>query len=57
MMAKEELLEFTIQDYADLKEKYNLAVLKNKDIFIFKEHELLTSYAKYLLEYLDTKLK
>ena len=28
----------------------------NVEIFIFEGHELLTSYAKYMIEYLETKL-
>lgn len=57
IMNKEDMLEFTIKNYTDFKEKYNLAVLENKDTFIFQGREVLTLYAKYLLEYLDSKLK
>lgn len=40
-----------------LRELYNTAVKENKSVFIFDGYPLLTKYAKYLLEYLDTIIK
>ena len=37
-----------------LKRAYNRAVKDNKEIFIFNGAELLTKYAKYLIEYMAT---
>jgi hypothetical protein len=41
-----------------LQKDYNKAVADHKDMFTFtdegKQHELVTNYAKYLLEYLGT---
>lgn len=42
---------------AKLKEAYDIAVKEGKESFVFEGHELLTSYAKYLIEYLKDKLK
>ena len=38
--------------FTRLKKEYKTAVQSSKDIFIFDGNELLTSYAKYLIEYL-----
>lgn len=40
-----------------LKESYQQAIKDKKDSFIFEGHELLTSYAKYMIEYLEDKFK
>jgi len=40
-----------------LQVAYDKAVAAGDDQFVFEGHELLTQYAKYLLEYLETKLK
>lgn len=44
-----------IEKYEKLKKKYEESVEKNEDIFIFEGNEVLTSYAKYLLEFLESK--
>lgn len=48
------------KDLRELKRLYKVAVKKNKSIFVTKingqKTELLTAYAKYLIEYWD-KLK
>ena len=38
--------------YVRLKNEYNKSVKNNITVFIFDGHELLTEYAKYLIEYL-----
>jgi hypothetical protein len=38
-----------------LREAYNLAVSEGLEQFRFEGQELVTAYAKYLLEYLDSK--
>ncbi len=37
--------------FARLKNEYQKAVDNSKEIFVFDGNELLTSYAKYLIEY------
>jgi hypothetical protein len=37
--------------FTRLKKEYQNAVDNSKDIFVFDGNELLTSYAKYLIEY------
>lgn len=44
------------ETYDDLKAHYQKAVKEEKMIFIFKEQEIVTSYGKYLLEYMRMKL-
>lgn len=36
-----------------LKIAYDLALLNNEDVFIWQGREVLTAYAKYLIEYLS----
>lgn len=40
--------------FATLKEKYNHAVENKIEVFEFEGQEVLTSYARYLIEYLET---
>lgn len=40
-----------------LKNDYKNAVDNSKDTFMFQGKELLTEYAKYLIEYLTLKFK
>ena len=40
-----------------LKEAYKKAVEDNAASFIFQEKELVTGYAKYLIEYLENEFK
>lgn len=48
-------LTMSAEKYGKLKKKYEESVEKNKDIFMFEGNEILTSYAKYLLEFLKSK--
>jgi hypothetical protein len=45
-------INFTKESLLKLKDAYALAVTEGRDQFTFEGHELLTSYAKYLIEYL-----
>lgn len=49
-------IEFTIVKKLALRKAYNKAVEDKRDQFTFEGNEYLVSYAKYLLEFLDTKL-
>lgn len=48
-------LQFTKDLLATFKKSYELALENNLEIFTFNGHEFLTSYAKYLIEYLESK--
>lgn len=50
-------ITFDRQELSNLKRSYTVAIRNKKDQFTFKGNELLVSYAKYLIEYLETKLK
>ena len=43
--------------FSRLKNEYQNAVVNSKNTFIFDGHELLTDYAKYLIEYLTPMFK
>jgi hypothetical protein len=43
---------FDKNKYQELQDCYEIAVKDNKESFVFYSETLLTSYAKYLLEYL-----
>ena len=51
------MLMMTQSDMAEFKKLYQEAVKKNKDTFMFQERVVLTSYAKYVLEYLEGATK
>ena len=40
-----------------LRKEYSTAIRHNFNSFLFEDEELLTAYAGYLLEYLDTRIK
>lgn len=46
-------LEFDQRLFLSLKEEYAKAVEENREQFSLEGHILLTSYAKYLIEYLS----
>ena len=39
-----------------LKKALDVAVVTGKDTFMFEGNEFVVAYAKYLIEYLETKL-
>lgn len=43
--------------FSRLKKEYQNAVVNSKNTFIFDGNELLTDYAKYLIEYLTPMFK
>lgn len=49
----EEYMTFNLEEFKSLKEAHQEAVDTDKESFIFQGHELLTSYAKYLVEHLE----
>lgn len=40
----------------ELRTAYNQAMADKCDAFMFQDHRFLTSYAKYMLEYIDGRL-
>ena len=44
-------------DIEKLREAYNKAKNENKQVFTLDQHEFVTDYAKYLLEYIDSQFK
>lgn len=46
----------TANNYPAFKAAYEKAVKEEKGIFVFEEQEVLTNYAKYLVEYVELKL-
>lgn len=50
-------IQFTPVKLALLKMAYTNATTRGDVIFTFEGNELLTQYAKYLIEYLDSQFK
>lgn len=50
------MITFTREKVNKFKRAYNKAVKEKKESFIFNDREVLTSYAKYMIEYLNTRL-
>jgi len=49
-------ITFDQETFKNLKQEYRKAVQDKKEIFVFQGHELLTEYAKYIIEYLNSKM-
>ena len=43
----------TMEDLKSLKIAYEKAIKEGQEMFIYREMEVLTSYAKYLIEYME----
>ena len=50
-------ISFDRQTLDQLKGAYGKAVKANEETFVFKGNLMLVSYAKYLIEYLEGKIK
>ena len=46
----------TVNNIDQFKKSYNDAVSEGKEVFIFEGGEVLTSYAKYVIQYIDSIL-
>ena len=51
------MIEFTPEVLKNLKAEYNKAVESGQEIFIFQGNELLTDYAKYLIQYVESQFE
>jgi hypothetical protein len=54
---KMENIIFDINKFKRFRKFYNKAVIENRDTFLFEEKEILTTYAKYMIEYLNKKFE
>lgn len=52
-----QMMSFTQEKFARFKKHYASAVGRNAESFKFEGNLFLTGYAKYLIEYLETKIK
>lgn len=52
-----EMLEFTPSKARRFKEVYQDTLEHHRQSFIFEGHEFLTDYAKYVIEYLESRFK
>lgn len=50
-------MTFDLRTYQKLKTEYKVATKQKVEVFNFEGHEILTNYAKYLLEYLQPKFE
>ena len=56
MQGKTPTIDFDKKKLKKLKKAYDKAMKANRDTFLFEGHALFGSYAKYLIEYLDSEL-
>lgn len=56
-MDEYKMVQFNKADFESFKKMYESSKEKGNESFSFGGNEYLTSYAKYLIEYLETKLK
>ena len=59
-MPDEDTQDYINFDYnicKDLQVQYDIALKEGKEVFIFNNHHFVLGYAKYLLQYLNTKFK
>ena len=54
---KSPTIKWTKPRMKQFKKEYKAAVKNGDKIFIFEGNEILVGYAKYLLEYLESRLK
>lgn len=54
---KQEMIDINYTDFVYLKRLYANALENKKEIITFKGRQLLVTYAKYLIEYLQTKFQ
>lgn len=47
------MAEITKRNIKDFRKLYDNAVKENKESFMFDNQEVLTTYAKYVLKYID----
>jgi len=48
---------FTVPKFNQLKREYDKAMRDNLDVFTFEDRAVVTTYAKYLIEYLRHELE
>lgn len=48
-------INFTKEKFDEFKKVYQQAVKDKQEVFIFEGNEFLPDYAKYLIQYLETK--
>ena len=50
-------ITFTKETFESLKQSYNRASKNNEEVFNFQGNQILTQYAKYLIDYLTPNFK
>jgi hypothetical protein len=52
-----DILKCTFNEFRELRQLYNYAAKQGKTSFVFKGNTFVTGYAKYVIEYLDSRFK
>tara|TARA_R100001244_G_scaffold131124_1_gene104008 strand:+ start:149 stop:541 length:393 start_codon:yes stop_codon:yes gene_type:complete len=55
-MAKSDNMNFTPELAEEFKKKYKKALAEKEESFMFKGKEVVTGYAKYVIEYLEIRV-
>ena len=50
-------LQFNPEEYTKFKKLYEKAVKDKTEMFVFQDKEILTAYAKYVLEYISPRFE
>jgi len=50
-------ITFTPETFENLRKSYETALQYKTEVFKFQGHDLLTEYAKYLIQYLSPKFQ
>jgi|LauGreDrversion4_2_1035121.scaffolds.fasta_scaffold64245_2 hypothetical protein len=50
-------ITFTPETFENLRKSYQTALQNKREVFKFEGHDLLTDYAKYLIQYLTPKFQ
>jgi hypothetical protein len=56
-MKNQTTINFTKEKVEELRKLYNHAVENKIELFQFEGNDILTEFAKYMLQYLDSKFK
>jgi hypothetical protein len=49
-------IQFTVAKFLELIDAHHKAIEEGQEFFTFEGHEMLVSYAKYLIEYLEPRV-
>jgi len=55
-MDKQDIV-FDVDKLTEFKSQYQLAKIEGRDMFTFENRKIMVEYAKYMIEYLERRIK